>query len=262
MRHLIGSFLLTLIANAALAASGVCPQWTYRNQAAWGESCTVQGYNHTSQSPININTTTQAKLQALQFSYNPFAMQVTNTGYGYQVNVPANANCTVTANGITYTLTQFHFHFPAEHTISGVRWQGEVHFVHSNPKASPSLLVVGVLIDVGLDNGSDNSALQPIIQLAGTAHTCPDTSPGSLQVNPMTLIPTFPGYYAYQGGLTTPLCNTSQVAWRVMVGKINASTSQISSLSLIQNNARDLQKSTTPQSWYPGFAPKAGKSRK
>ena len=51
---------------------------------------------------------------------------------------------TVTVNGVASTLLQTHFHAPSEHTIEGVQYAAEMHFV---PKAADgALTVVGVMI--------------------------------------------------------------------------------------------------------------------
>lgn len=56
---------------------------------------------------------------------------VKDTGHGtMNVNFPAESPSTITVAGKAYTLLQCHFHTSSEHTVEGVSYLGEAHFVH------------------------------------------------------------------------------------------------------------------------------------
>jgi len=143
--------------------------------------------------------------------------------------------------GDNYELLQYHFHWGStndrgsEHTIDGKSFAMELHLVHIRKKylddvaaalASPDgLAVVGIMFVVG-EEGSDFTPLQPIVDAALAIH-----DDQSLEVTAEVNLNEFikevgPGYYTYDGSLTTPTCN-EVVSWYVMEGAIAISQEQI-----------------------------------
>ncbi len=109
----------------------------------------------TSQSPINI--VTSAATVAATATYNPkrfynatsFKIAARPGGHpGFAVS-PINGTAVWMVDGVAYNLLQFHYHSPSEHTVDGVRFPLEVHFVHQS--ASGALAVFGILFPYSED---------------------------------------------------------------------------------------------------------------
>merc|ERR1711863_42932 len=87
------------------------------------------------------------------------------------------------------------------------------------------LAVVGIMFVVGGD-GSDFTPLQPIVDAANTLHDDPKAKvPVEVSLKEFLDV-TGPGYYSYDGSLTTPTCN-EVVTWFVMEKAITISQKQI-----------------------------------
>jgi len=141
----------------------------------------------------------------------------------------------------SYELLQFHFHWGSsndrgsEHTINGHSYPMELHLVHikknylknvaaalSNPDG---LAVVGIMFVVG-KNGSNFEAFQPIVDAANAIHEDQTLQvPANISLNKF-LREVGPGYYTYDGSLTTPTCN-EVVSWHMMQGTIAISQEQL-----------------------------------
>ena len=111
----------------------------------------------TAQSPINIVTAsavagTPASYRPQRF-YNATAFKIGARpgGHpGFQV-LPINGTADWMVDGVAYKLLQFHYHSPSEHTVNGVQYPLEVHFVHQN--AAGALAVFGILYPFSEDHG-------------------------------------------------------------------------------------------------------------
>ena len=57
-----------------------------------------------------------------------------------------NGTAVWNVDGVPYNLLQFHYHSPSEHTVDGVRYPLEVHFVHQN--AATRALVLRTMPDL------------------------------------------------------------------------------------------------------------------
>ncbi|WP_343419494.1 carbonic anhydrase family protein [Candidatus Flexifilum breve] len=97
------------------------------------------------QSPIDLTDAEAFDLVGVQTNYQPSALTIFNNGHTVQANYDAGS--TLVVNGVTYELAQFHFHTPSEHTIDGVAFPMEVHFVHRS--ADGDLAVIGVMLVEG-----------------------------------------------------------------------------------------------------------------
>lgn len=148
------------------------------------------------QSPIDIfDSKTNHKLPPLKFDYRHADIkQIVNNGHSLQFNFDSNSN--LTYNNKTYTLVQFHAHAPAEHTINGIRYPLELHFVHQ--AADHSNLVVAVFVQEGQQNFYFEK-LSVFKKLAKNGSENTD-----IIFNPEHLYPHNHSYYRYTGSLTTP----------------------------------------------------------
>jgi carbonic anhydrase len=117
--------------------------WFNLNATA-NELCAVG----THQSPIDLSQTflvsSASSSPLLSLSPSPSGADFLNLGTTVEV---LGINGTFTNKNKTSHLAQFHFHSPSEHSIDGVYYPLEVHFVFQAEDAS--LSVVGFVIDIG-----------------------------------------------------------------------------------------------------------------
>lgn len=184
------------------------------------------------QSPINIVNPIRSELPALTLNWATRADTIVNNGHTIQINFVEGSNLLLgTAN---YKLTQLHFHRPSEHTIAGVRFAMEAHFVHEG--LNGVIAVVGVLIVPG----EMNASFCRIVKTMPNTQSAPvKADPG---INPNSLLPATRTYYRYPGSLTTPPCSEI-VEWIILNEPIQVSASDIASFAkLFPMNARPAQK--------------------
>jgi len=200
------------------------------------------------QSPINIDTSkvyNEYRKYDLEFSAYSKALsgKCANVGSSIKFTPDSDADLPGIYNaslaGDKFKLLQFHFHWGSsndrgsEHTIDGQRFALEMHLVHVNKKylddvakaltKPDGLAVVGIMFVVG---GSEFAPLKPIIDAADKIH-----ADSSKEVKTTVELKKFlskvgPGYYSYDGSLTTPTCN-QVVSWIVMEKAIGISQEQI-----------------------------------
>jgi len=117
----------------------------------------------THQSPIDLSPAHLASPSSASHSNSkpkfsvapaPHGADFLNLGTTVEVLYP---NGTYTNAGKTSKLAQFHFHSPSEHSIDGVYYPLEVHFVFQ-AEQDASLSVVGFLIDIS--GGEGESGLE------------------------------------------------------------------------------------------------------
>ena len=102
----------------------------------------------THQSPIDLSEpfllASPSSNPQISLSKAPKGADFINLGTTVEV---MGANGTLVKEGKTSKLVQFHFHSPSEHSINGIYYPLEVHFVFQAEDAS--LSVVGFVIDIG-----------------------------------------------------------------------------------------------------------------
>ncbi len=238
--------LVLLVASAPLTAcfdeethAAEHVHWSYEGDTGpsfWGSL--DPGYalcgTGTAQSPIDIPVATQAAPDP-SFSTAWFEGPFTVTDNGHALVVTPTTGGTTTFGATSWPLAQFHFHAPSEHTIGGVHFPLEIHFVHQN--AAGHLAVLGVLVSEGAENAA-------MARLAGALSSTP---PGARAVSTPTLAPsgllppTDPAdaraMWVYDGSLTTPPC-TEGVAWHVMQTLVTFSRAQIDAVTAYHDGNR------------------------
>jgi carbonic anhydrase len=209
--------------SVAASAEESAPHWSYSGATGpehWASEdpsyATCGTGKH--QSPVDIDKTVAEPLPALEFSYQPFPLTVTDTGHYFLVNAPAGSGG-ITVGGEHYDLVQFHFHHPSEEEIHGKRYSLVAHLVHKNAKGE--LAVVAVLIRPG----EANAFLKPVFDHFPPKGT-PESSVSGTTLNLNDLLPAQRGYYTYDGSLTTPPC-TEHVRWFVLKHPVQASAQQV-----------------------------------
>ena len=150
---LLAASALVLAACGGTATTSGPPAWNHDPADAefgpegWGsldetfEAC----LDGDEQSPIDIADPVTADLPPLVFDYPEAPLVVENTGHVIEVPIPEEAGHALAIGDEVYTLEQYHFHAPSEHTVDGVAYDVEAHFVHRNDE--DELAVVGVLFD-------------------------------------------------------------------------------------------------------------------
>jgi len=184
------------------------------------------------QSPIDIAKTVKKELPAIEFSYRPMPLTVTDTGHSIQVNAAPGSG--VVVGGEHYELVQFHFHHPSEERIYGRRYSMVAHLVHKNAKGE--LAVVAVLIR----KGQPNSFLKAVFDNFPPSGT-PESSVAGTTIDLGEFLPQRRGYFTFDGSLTTPPCS-EHVRWFVLKTAVEASQAQLNQFSVrYPNNARPTQ---------------------
>lgn len=251
-----GSALVALITARAVLAD---PHWTYDidtgtpildGQNHWAEiidptSTAPVPLNYPyaecgigqKQSPINISTPiiNQSNLNDITLNYHANPLVVENNGHTLKINESITSPGKMyIGNALSYdeyTLLQYHIHSPSEHTVNGISYPMEIHFVHATPDGK--LAVIGVVVKAG----AYNNELQKILDNAPTSVTT--NSPENVFIDPRGLDT---GHYvSYAGSLTTPPC-TEGVNWYILTTPMDASDHQIASFqTFFADNARQTQ---------------------
>jgi carbonic anhydrase len=181
----------------------------------------LDGFQETGkrQSPIDISSTTRAKLPNLMFFYEDTPFEIENNGH--TIEIPYEAGSELRVGGEVHTLKQFHFHAPSEHTINGQHADMEVHLVHSDALGNNAVL--GILLNAG---NNPNDLIDEIFEHAPEDEGSIDAG-GTL--NAEDLLPGSLGYYTYTGSLTTPAC-TEGARWWVLRRPVQVSADAVDTL--------------------------------
>lgn len=186
------------------------------------------------QSPIDIKQGEVEELSFLRHEYRPSAIDVINNSYTIEFDYDPGSYFFFYNE--KYELVQFHFHSPSEHTIGGVSFPMEIHFVHKNNAGK--FLVVGILVKEGSENAFI-SDLWSHLPKDKWEHLRFKTH----KINVNKLFPSSESSFHYSGSLTTPPCS-EQVLWFVLKEPIELSNEQIDYFHQFYNwNARPVQPS-------------------
>ena len=233
----------TIVAAAAIwlaaglsASAGQKTAWDYAGPTgpeAWGildpafRTCS----SGDQQSPIDLSHAVETELMEFEFYWRADDWQVHNTGHGIEVS-GKNPGFALLGDE-RWELLGLHFHAPSEHTIGGIRYPMEMHFVHRNDEGD--IAVIGVFLKGGGRNDSFESIIANAPLHAG------DT-PGRLGKMSLAQLLTDPGdVMRYQGSLTTPPCSQN-VMWTVLTDPLVVSDAAILAFtSIYPENARPLQ---------------------
>jgi carbonic anhydrase len=226
--------LLTLgLANAQ-------QHWSYDGKESpehWGELEGNEKCNQSKfQSPINILTLKAAKdknLKNIDYHYNNGDVKdIVDNGHSLQFDFKEGSF--VNYLGKEYSLIQFHAHEESEHTIDGIRYPLELHFVHK--AADGSVLVIGVMVKEGEEN-SYFEKLKIFKSLAKNGREDAD-----IPFNPEKMYPKNKSYYTYHGSLTTPPCSDN-VTWIVFKEPIKMTEEEVEEIAkyLPKSNNRPIQ---------------------
>ncbi len=133
-----------------------------------------------------------------------------------------------------FHLKQIHFHSPSEHTVNGVRFPIEIHFVHAS--SNGNYTVLSVLGREGREEDTFNF-FDAYVHLKPGESMVTDKKVNLKKVNPG-----IDSYYAYEGSLTTPPCSEN-VNWILFKNRLVLSSRTIKLIkeNMPINNYRDTQ---------------------
>ncbi len=227
--------------NKSLAALGLslvmfgsahAANWGYEGNHGpehWGEfasECAL-GKN---QSPINIQSATQAELAQLQLDYKGKAVSLTNNGHTLQTSLEGQNRLFI--DGKQFALKQFHFHTPSENHVDGKSYPLEAHYVHADEQGN--LAVVAVFFEKGGENQALSSLLEKVPEKDNNVTI-------RAPFNASALIPSDKDYYRFNGSLTTPPCSEG-VRWLVIKEPQTISAKQIEKFEKVMGeNNRPVQ---------------------
>lgn len=202
--------------------TGNAAAWSYEGAEGpgeWGElnpafqTCSTGK----AQSPIDIPSGSAKSSSPITLGYASTECEVQDNGHTVELHAASPQSLTVEGKG--YTFKQMHFHDPSEHTVQGVRYDAEFHFVHQSDDGA--LAVLALLAK----SGAESTAWAPFIDAA-------QDSAGGRSIGNVDLAALFPDsldHFSYDGSLTTPPC-TENVLWLVLETPVEISPAQIGKL--------------------------------
>ena len=133
--------------------------------------------------------------------YKPTPLKIENTGHYVEVPYDPTSYLYVGSQPTdVYQLEHFHFHAPSEHTINGVRYDAELHLVHTN--------VIGETAVIGVLLSSSAKGLPIFDTIMALSPTSIGETELSEEVNVFDLLPFRKGFYRYEAGARTPIPDT------------------------------------------------------
>jgi carbonic anhydrase len=215
--------------------------WSYEGETSpvhWSEIEKNSDCSGKKQSPINIidiNTITNSSddndLEILYYSKTNLTEVLNN---GHTIEFDFEKGDSIKYKNEIFHLKQIHFHEPSEHTINGIRYPIEIHFVHKSN--TDKLSVISILGEEGKENLLFDflESFLPLIEGNSKEIHQP--------IDLTSLIPESQDFYSYSGSLTTPPCSEN-VNWIVMKQTIFLSENQVQILkeSTPLNNYRNEQ---------------------
>ena len=231
-------FSLSILSTVALSAQH--SDWGYAGENApenWGS---LQGSEKCgeskSQSPINIinkKVKLNSGLKKIEFNYNLGDVEdIVDNGHSLQFDFKPGSY--IVFEGKKYALAQFHAHEESEHTIDGMRYPLELHFVHKAEDGN--VLVIGVMVK----EGDENSYFEKLkVFKSLVRHGKKETD---IPFNPEKMYPSDKAYYTYEGSLTTPPCS-DHVTWIVFKEPITMTEDEVDDIAkhLPKSNNRPIQ---------------------
>lgn len=224
--------ILALGLCTVFAASAQAANWGYEGEHGpehWGEFAS-ECANGKNQSPVNIESATDADLKDLQFDYEGKVISLLNNGHTLQTSLEGSN--TLKVDGKAFQLKQFHFHTPSENHVDGKEHPLEAHFVHADEQGN--LAVVAVFFKLGESNST----------LAKLLKNIPSKDQNIAIKVPFdadALIPSDKEYYRFNGSLTTPPCSEG-VRWFVLKDVQSISPEQVKQFANVMGeNNRPIQ---------------------
>ncbi|XP_048322052.2 alpha carbonic anhydrase 4 [Ziziphus jujuba] len=258
--HVLVASFIVLSTHSHLALTGVLAQYdheydhhdeeteysyieaTGRGPSRWGQldpKWKACSYGR-KQSPIDFVDRSLSfcpSLGELNKDYRPAPATLTKRGREIYVYWSGDAG-KININGSDYRLIQLHWHTPAEHTFNGIKYDLELHIVHSN--STNGTAVVGIVYRLGPPDPFLSTLTEKIKLLQRDGNIdLGIVDPKSVGFRNREY------YYRYLGSLTTPPC-TEGVVWTVFRHVRTVSWEQVQALKDaieygFESNARPTQ---------------------
>ncbi|XP_027755956.1 uncharacterized protein LOC114065906 isoform X1 [Empidonax traillii] len=160
-----------------------------------------------------------------------------------------------------FRLRQLHFHWGSsddhgsEHVVNGVRYAGELHVLHWNPKYSNYLdarrrtdgvAVLAIFLQVG---ETPKPEMKRILEEINAIKTKGKEVPFP-NFDPSILFPKSHDYWTYHGSFTTPPCEEC-VTWIILREPIIVSSDQMAKLRSLSKNAENEPDRPLVDNWRP-----------
>ncbi|KAL2308239.1 hypothetical protein Nmel_001248 [Mimus melanotis] len=220
------------------------------------------------QSPIEINNKEvhyDSSLLPWFASYDPGAAKtILNNGKTCRVVFDDSFDRSVLRGGPlpgVYRLRQLHFHWGSsddhgsEHVVNGVRYAGELHLLHWNPKYSnyldakrrtDGIAVLAIFLQVG---DTPKPEMKRILEEINAIKTKGKNAPFP-NFDPSILFPKSHDYWTYHGSVTTPPCEEC-VTWIILREPIIVSSDQMAKLRSLSRNAENEPNHPLVDNWRP-----------
>ncbi|XP_052758156.1 putative carbonic anhydrase 5 [Galleria mellonella] len=215
------------------------------------------------QSPIDIKTSDVVDDFAKQFikygplvfsGYHSVLVSGVNNGYTVQFSCDGEESIHPTLTGgplqHKYRLEQVHFHWPSEHSINGVKYPMEIHFVHVRAdltvkdalKNEDGLTIVSVFCNVQTElNEPQQESSKELMEYVPKLLNTGERISGIILDMTKLLSVNYNSYYTYAGSLTSPDCNEA-VIWIIFDTPIYLTDAQYRLFSKVRrHNFRALQ---------------------
>ncbi|XP_072949836.1 uncharacterized protein [Epargyreus clarus] len=239
------------------------PVWSYDDETNWpGELCRTGGKR---QSPIDIRSIDVIKdfsghfikYGALKFmDYEQVLVSGFNNGHTVQFSTDGEVSMHPTVTGgplkHVYRLEQLHFHWLSEHSIDGIKYPMEIHFVHVRSDLTVTaalakrdgLAIVSVFCNIQADlDDYQQEASDEIMRHIPNLLTTGDRVSGIILDMTKLLSSNKESYFSYLGSLTSPECN-EVVIWIIFDKPIYISDAQyrlFGKIGVGRHNFRSLQ---------------------
>ncbi|XP_067409928.1 carbonic anhydrase 3-like isoform X2 [Emydura macquarii macquarii] len=219
------------------------------------------------QSPIEINSKEvhyDPSLLPWFVGYDPVgARTIVNNGRTCKVVFDDTFDRSVLRGGPlpgVYRLRQLHLHWGSsndhgsEHAVDGVKYAGELHLVHWNPKYSnyaealrkyDGVTILGIFLQVSRNAHSFFRILEEINNIKTKGKEAPFSN-----FDPSILFPKSWDYWTYHGSFTTPPCEEC-VTWILLREPIIVSPDQMAKLRSLSINAETEPVRPLVDNWRP-----------
>ncbi|XP_075976506.1 carbonic anhydrase 1-like [Anticarsia gemmatalis] len=263
----------TELPTTTVARVNYQPLWTYDDEAQWpGTRCKIGGRR---QSPIDIRTEIVIKDFTKQFikygplvftGYREVLVSGINNGHTIQFSTEGEEAIHPVLSGgplkHVYRLEQIHFHWLSEHSINGVKYPMEIHFVHVRTDLTvyealgkrDGLAIVAVFCNVQAELDDYQQEAMEIMEYIPKLMNTGDRLSGVILDMTKLLSPNKGSYYTYAGSLTSPECNEA-VVWIIFEIPIYLSDAQyrlFGKIGVGRHNFRSLQKMRQHVVFTPG----------
>ncbi|XP_059054540.1 putative carbonic anhydrase 3 [Achroia grisella] len=267
---------MSMRSDFVLSEVRYAPVWSYDDEKSWpGTQCKNGGKR---QSPIDIRTTDVINDFSKQFikygplvfsGYHSVLVSGINNGHTVQFSTEGDVAIHPTLTGgpleHMYRLEQVHFHWLSEHSINGIKYPMEIHFVHVRSdlavvdalKNKDGLAVVSVFCNVQaeLDEYQQESTKEVMEHIPKLLEPGKRISGIILDMRKLLSVNS-ESYYTYAGSLTSPDCN-EVVIWIIFDTPIYLSDAQyrlFSKVGVGRHNFRGLQKVNSHEVYRPAHA--------